>query len=244
MFFKIFYLLLIQFVFSCFLSFCFSQNSAYLPDSSTLEKSSYSSFINLHCIDSSQHFTVIDSLEIIYGKNKNIPEKYKLAILIALSYYPELIETPIDFKECTIKTTLNARPTIGSLCFNTKLKRKYVVRINTSQKEGMITIDEVPFNASIGIFAHEFSHFVDYQNRTFGGVLQRLWCYTSKKRKAIYEKEIDSMTIARGLKWQMYDWSYYALFQSNASEAYKLFKKETYLRPKEILDQIGKEIKE
>jgi hypothetical protein len=105
----------------------------------------------------------------------------------------------------------------------------------------MITIDEVPFNASIGIFAHEFSHFVDYQNRTFGGVLERLWCYTSKKRKAIYEKEIDSMTVARGLKWQMYDWSYYALFQSKASESYKLFKKNTYLKPKEILEQIDTE---
>jgi hypothetical protein len=235
MFFKITVLFSFQFIFYCFFSFSFSQNSAH---SSNLEVYNSTSFINLHCIDSSQHCTVIDSLEFMYGKNKKMPEKYKLAILIALSYYPELIDMPITFKECAIRTTLNARPTIGSLCFKNKSKRNYVVRINNSQKEGRITIDEVPFNASIGIFAHEFSHFVDYQNRTFGGVLERLWAYTSKKRKATYEKEIDSMTVARGLKWQMYDWSYYALFQSNASESYKLFKKSTYLKPKEILEQI------
>ena len=230
MFFKIIVLFLFQFVFYCFFSFCLSQNSFS------------SSFINLHCIDSSQHCKFIDSLEFRYGQNKNIPQKYKLAILIALSYYPELLETPIDFKETTIKTTLNARPTISSLCFKNKSNRSYVVRINTSQKKGMITIDEVPFNASIGIFAHEFSHFIDYQNRTFKGVLERLWSYTSKKKKALYEKEIDSMTIARGLKWQLYDWSYYAIFQSNASETYKLFKQTTYLTPEEILEQIENEI--
>jgi hypothetical protein len=249
MLFKITVLFLVHFLFYCLFSLSFAQiytqtstkQKSFIlenPPYSNSEVSNSNSFITLHCIDSSQHCTVIDSLEIRYGKNKEIPEKYKLAILIALSYYPELIETPIIFKECAIKTTLNARPTISSLCFNNKSKRNYVVRINNSQKEGMITIDEVPFNASIGIFAHEFSHFVDYQNRNFKGVLQRLWAYTSKKRKAIYEKEIDSMTVARGLKWQMYDWSYYAIFESKASESYKLFKKETYLKPNEILEQL------
>lgn len=228
MFSKIIALFLVCFV-TCF-SFCRAQNketNLHPPI-----------FPIIHCIDSSLHCKVIDSLDYLYGRNKNIPEKYKLAILIALSYYPELTQTPIDFKECAIKTTLNARPTLSSLCFKNKTKRKYVVRINNSTKEGMITIDEIPFNASIGIFAHEFSHFVDYQNRSFKGVLQRLWAYSSKKRKAIYEKEIDSMTVARGLKWQMYDWSYYAIYFSKASESYKLFKQTTYLQPQEILQQV------
>ncbi|WP_052311266.1 hypothetical protein [Bernardetia litoralis] len=239
-------------MFFCFISISFSQNFAQNksfilenpPHNSDSENNKLTSSFHLHCIDSSQHCTVIDSLEFIYGQNKQIPEKYKLAILIALSYYPELIETPITFKESFIKTTLNARPTISSLCLKNKSKRSYVVRINNSQKEGMITIDEVPFNASIGIFAHEFSHFVDYQNRNFRGVLKRLWAYTSKKRKAIYEKEIDSMTVARGLKWQMYDWSYYAIFQSKASDSYKLFKKNTYLKPKEIIEQTQEKIQQ
>ena len=242
MFFRITTLVLLQFFFVCVFSSCVAQHSycsaTFPPRFSSCKQLISSPFLNLHYIDSIKYCTVIDSLELRYGQNKQIPEKYKLAILIALSYYPELLKTPIDFRECTIKTTLNARPTIGSLCFKSKLKRSYVVRINNSRKEGMITIDEVPFNASIGIFAHEFSHFVDYQNRNFGGVLQRLFAYTSKKRKAIYEKEIDSMTVVRGLKWQMYDWSYYAIFLSDASESYKLFKKETYLKPKEILEQI------
>ncbi|WP_338761068.1 hypothetical protein WAF17_14775 [Bernardetia sp. ABR2-2B] len=241
--FKAISLFIVQFILYCLINSSFAQKKDCVskhPHS----PSSAISFFNLHCIDSLQQGKTIDSLDLIYGKNKKIPTKYRSAILIALSYYPELIQTPIDFKECTIKTTLNARPTISSLCFKNKSKRNYVVRINNSQKEGMITIDEVPFNARIGIFAHEFSHFVDYQNRTFGGVLERLWAYTSKKRKANYEKEIDSMTVARGLKWQMYDWSYYAIFLSDASESYKSFKKSTYLKPKEILNQIDEEVRE
>ncbi|WP_291726136.1 hypothetical protein [Bernardetia sp.] len=234
----------IKLTFLFFIIYCFSnysvaqKNLCSSEHNHTLHTPNPVSYYSLFAMDSLEESRTIDSLEKIYGQHKNIPQKYRSAILIALSYYPELIDTPIDFKECEISTTLNARPTIASLCFKSRKKRSYTVRINNSQKKGMITIDEVPFNARIGIFAHEFSHFIDYQNRTFGGVLERLWAYTSDKAKAKYEREIDSMTVARGLKWQLYDWSYYAINLSDASESYKEFKRNTYLRPSEIIEQI------
>lgn len=192
--------------------------------------------------NSSQFEKKIERLSELYGKNKIIPEKYKLQILVALSYFPELKDTHIKFKEAKISTTLNARPAISSLLFDKRSKRKYIVRINNTSKESAVTIDEVPFNASIGLLGHEFSHFADYMDRGIMGMLRRAYAYTKTGLKARFEKEIDMHTIKRGLGWQLYDWAYYVLHHSEASEKYKAFKARTYLQPAEIrkhLDSSG-----
>ncbi|MBE9468064.1 MAG: hypothetical protein IMY72_07055 [Bacteroidetes bacterium] len=176
----------------------------------------------------------IDSLKKVYCYNKKIPLKYEGPIYLALSYFPELDSSKIVFKRARIKTTLNARPTVTSLIFNKKTKRKYIVRINTSIKDSVISIDSIPLNAMIGLYGHEFSHFVDYRNKNIFGVLSRLIDYVSKKSKEKFEKEIDTNTINRGLGWQLYDWSYYVLYNSNGTKKYKYFKRRIYLEPEEI----------
>jgi hypothetical protein len=120
------------------------------------------------------------------------------------------------------------------LIFRKKSKRKYVVRINNSAKDSIVILDSVPFNASIGLFGHEFNHFVDYSTRNIFGVIGRLIAYSSKKSKEKFEKEIDVMTINRGLGWQLYDWASFVLNESNATEEYKDFKRLIYLEPDEI----------
>ena len=179
-----------------------------------------------------------DSLELIYGKNKVIPVKIDVATLYVLSYYPELKNTKIIFKEKRIKTTLNVRPTFFSLIFRKKAKRKYIVRINNSNETGKIMINEVPFTASIGLLGHEFAHIADYNSKGFFGVVGRGFSYLSKRKKAKYEKEIDNLTIERGLGKALYSWSYFVLNQSYASEEYKEFKRETYLTPDDIMHAV------
>lgn len=189
-------------------------------------------------IDKNKYASEIKELEKKYGKNKVMPEKYMLQILIALSYFPELKETHITFKEAKISTTLNARPKITSVLFNKRKNRKYIVRINNSSKDSIVTIDEVPFNATIGLFGHEFSHFADYMNRGTIGIIKRAYSYTKASLKERFEKEIDLHTINRGLGWQLYDWAYYVLYSSDASEKYKKFKERIYLEPAEIAEYI------
>jgi len=183
--------------------------------------------------------TLLDSLKTIYQVNKEVPSNYELPIYIALSYFPELEKSKIVFKEAKIKTTLNARPTVGSLLFRNRRKRKYVVRINTTKRDSAVLLNEVPLNAMIGLFGHEFCHFIDYRSKSLFGVLERMFNYTSKKAKENFEKEIDQMTIERGLGWQIYDWSYYVLNLSNASESYKKYKELFYLEPEEIIKLIN-----
>ena len=48
------------------------------------------------------------------------------------------------------------------------------------------------------------------------------------------------MTIKRGLGWQLYNWSFYVLYESDAKLEYKEFKKTIYLEPEEISEIINK----
>jgi hypothetical protein len=190
---------------------------------------------NIRTFDSLDYFSRINEFRSSYGQNKkDIPTHLELPILIALSYYPELADSKIKFKECKIKTTMNARPTFGSILFRSKKNYRFVVRINSSLKDSIIQVNSIPFNAKIGVFGHEFFHFVDYQLKESFHLTKRLFSYGSQRKKEAFEKEIDLGTIERGLGWQLYDWSNYVQENSNATAEYKEFKRIIYLEPEEI----------
>lgn len=189
-------------------------------------------------LDSASICKNVDSYSDAFFIHKEIPKAYQYSIKQALTYFPELEGKHIAFKYTKISTTLNARPTIGSLFFQSKIHRKYIVRINTTTKDSMVTLNEVPFNAQVGLFGHELCHFVDYQERDLFQVFSRLFSYTSKRKKALFEKEIDTKTIERGLGWELFNWSYFVLNESDAGIDYKSFKRRTYLTPEEIRDLI------
>ena len=191
-------------------------------------------------IDSTSISQNNDSLKKKYHVLKNVPKQYESTILGALNYFPELENTTIIFKKSHIKTTLNVRPTIGSILFKQRNRRTYVVRINNRIGDSIVTVSNVPFNAQLGLFAHEFCHIVDYNNRSFGGIIKRLLAYSNKKSKEAYEKEIDIETIKRGLGWQLYDWAYFIMYQSNAKKKYKIFKQKFYMKPAEIAIELKK----
>jgi len=178
--------------------------------------------------------TEADSAKQNFKVCEPVSELYKKAIYTTLLYFPELEESKLKFKEKRLKTTMNAQPNVWSLIFKNRSKRTYVVRINNGERDSTIHTANISFNAQVGVFGHEFCHFVDYSERSFFGVLGRLFAYTSKKKKAAFEKEMDTNTIKRGLGWQLYDWSDYALNQSNANYKYKRLKEEIYLKPEDI----------
>jgi hypothetical protein len=192
-------------------------------------------FDSSQCSQDEKSFYAFNKIEIL------CPIQQKLSIALALNYFPDLKARKIIFKETKINTTLNARPTLTSLLFSNRLNRKYVIRINSLKNDSLIYLNDVPFNARVGLFAHEFSHLYDYQSKSLFEIIGRGFSYLNKKAKSTFEKEIDQKTIERGAGWQLYDWSYFVLHQSNASNSYKEFKAETYLKPSEIklsIDQI------
>lgn len=195
-------------------------------------------------IETRHHQYNLDSLRRLYGNNKIIPQAYERQALIALSHYPELANTHIHFEEAKISTTLNVRPAIGSLLLDNKEEREYIIRINTQKQDSLINMDQVPFEAQIGLLGHEFAHIVDYSQQGVWGMAGRLINYINKKKKQAYEKQTDRITIVHGLGLQLHEWSHYVLYQSNAKLAYKQFKKFMYLQPEEISEYLqNKQIK-
>jgi hypothetical protein len=181
----------------------------------------------------------VDSL-LVHNRSiyQTVPDSYAYFFYKALEAYPELINSRITLREAKIKTTANARPTLGSLLFRKRANRHCVIRMNVSQKPGKILFAQLDTSARIGLFGHEIGHLYDYHTRRSGKVLARGFSYFGKSSKARFEKEIDQLTIQRGLGIPLYAFSHYVLYQSDAPESYKEFKRTIYLTPEEILELI------
>ena len=196
----------------------------------------------IEILDSLTSYNKLDSLKAKLARKKTIITEYELVTFLTLSYYPELIDTRITFKKARIKTTLNARPSIYSLLFHSKENRNYIIRINNQLKDSVINFNTVPFNAKSGLLGHEFAHILDYKDKNIFQIINRLLAYSTKTKKATFEKEIDEITIKKGLGWQLHEWAKFVLLESNAKYKYKKFKKETYLTPNQISNLIKKEL--
>lgn len=175
----------------------------------------------------------IDSIKGEMSYNKTIITDFETEIYTALSYFPELDSTQIEFRYANIKTSLTAQPKIGSL-FRRRSKRKYIIRIKPATRDSVAALSQAGFNGAVGGLGHELNHIIDYSKRGFFGILGRLFDYASKRGKRKFEAEIDRMTIQKGLGWQVYDWEDFVMNNSNAKVQYKAYKKRIYYSPEEL----------
>lgn len=198
-------------------------------------------------MDSASIVSKLPQLDVDFGSSLTCPAEYRLAMLIALSRYPELKNVPIIVQYANLKTTATSRPATSFVLKNHSLRkdtlhhqcnRKYIIRINQRVGFEGVLLKCVPFNAKIGVLGHELAHIVDYERRSAFRVMKRGSEYLSNKGKRRFEHEIDSITIVHGLGWQLHDWADFVLNKSTASEHYKFFKKTTYMLPNEIIVQI------
>lgn len=189
------------------------------------------------CREYAENDTVnMDSLKQLYGENKSFIADYEKQSLIALSYFFELRTIRIKFVYANINTTMACRPTSSSVLFG---KRQYQVFINNNPNFVGILLQDVPYNAQIGIIGHELAHVLDYEERTAKGVAQRGVNYLTRNAKRTYERSIDKLTIRKGLGWQLYDWADFSMYKSTkATDDYKAFKRAIYMSPDEIEEEI------
>ena len=175
-----------------------------------------------------------DSLKNIYGNNKEFIPGYELQSLIALSFYPELINTKITFrladKESIAKTTI----TFFSV-FNSADKH-FIIYINNNKNRTGLLLQETSFNAQVGAIGHELSHVADFNKRSFLGMVWWGIKYVSKKSRVKIERRTDISTIQHGLGMELYYFVDFVLNHSTANSQYKKFKRLNYLTPAEILE--------
>ncbi|WP_271393520.1 hypothetical protein [Aequorivita sinensis] len=176
--------------------------------------------------------------------NKIIPENIKKEVIEAISYYPELYDTAIEFKfkNNIKKSTMQAQPRFASF-FKLKENREYVILISRNiQIEGeKFTIDDIPSDVIIGWIGHELGHVMDYRNRTNVGMLifGLKYLFSSAHIKEV-ERAADTYAIAHGMGDYILKTKNFILDNANLSEKYKERIRRLYISPEEVMELINK----
>jgi hypothetical protein len=153
----------------------------------------------------------IDSLRLLYGRNKQLLKQYELQTLLALSHYPQLKEVAIKFYEEEAILPLASRPEPSSM-FSGKDTWQYNIIISTKSVEALepILLKNVPFNGQVGIIGHELAHTAYYLDKNTLQMLLIALNYPFPSFRAGFEKNTDRRTIAHGLGWQLLEYARFA----------------------------------
>ncbi len=175
----------------------------------------------------------IDSLKNIYGNNKKLLKDFELQSLIALSYYPELLNEHIRFEYEQINST--ARTTVTLISIFKKINKQYIIYINDDILKTGFLLKTVPFNAQVAVIAHELAHVADFKRRSFFDMVWWGISYLIVKQRTKIEMRTDQSTIKHGLGWPLYQWADFVLYHSTANKRYKKIKETKYMQPDKIL---------
>lgn len=175
-----------------------------------------------------------DSLKNIYGNNKAFIPGYELQSLVALSFYPELINTRITFKLADKESV--AKTTITFLSVFNSGDKHFIIYINNNKNSTGLLLQEAPFKAQVGAIGHELAHVADFNKRSFPGMLGWAIKYLFKRGRINIERKTDISTIQHGLGMELYYFVDFILNHSTANSQYKKFKRLNYLTPAEILE--------
>lgn len=165
----------------------------------------------------------LDSLKGIIGSNKGLPGGFELAAAIAYSAYPELKDVRIDMILTDYGPPMMADIDVWSL-FGRASNRLYLIKLNDARgiSYDPILLRSLPFDAQVGILAHELGHVAYYHKLTAFEIAKWGWCYLkSDEFHATHERTTDLMPIYYGLGSQIYQYAYYVRNDPSCEELYK-----------------------
>lgn len=177
--------------------------------------------------------------------NKVIPESIHQEVVEAISYFPELYDTPIEFKFKTNikKSTMQAQPRFTSF-FKSKHNRKYVIKIsrNIQIDDEEFTIADIPSDVIVGWLGHELGHVMDYRERTNVGMLifGIKYLFSSAHIKEV-ERAADTYAIAHGMGDYILKTKDFILENADISEKYKERIRRLYISPEEVMELINED---
>ncbi|MEP7109339.1 MAG: hypothetical protein ABI760_15200 [Ferruginibacter sp.] len=180
------------------------------------------------------------------GKYKTIPLQYEKQVLLALSYFPELLNTRIIFRVKHTYSPLSTRPAWTSVVIPPQF-RTYIITISDSSMNLLtpILFNKMDFNAQVGVIGHELSHVADFSGKHVLGLLRVGAGNLSHKFLDRFEFKTDSICIDHGLGYQLLSWSIFVrknLHHENYDGADNVrtpMLKERYMNPDTIRKRIG-----
>lgn len=176
-------------------------------------------------------------------ENKIIPESIEKEVLEALAFFPELYDTPIEFKfkDKIRKSTMQAQPKFSSF-FKSKENREYIILISRSIQidHKDFTIDDIPSDVIVGWIGHELGHLMDYRERTNFGMLifGAKYLFSFKAIKKI-ERDADTYAISHGMGDYILKTKDFILENADISEKYKARIRRLYISPEEVMEIIN-----
>ncbi|MDP2687709.1 MAG: hypothetical protein Q8O62_10840 [Aequorivita sp.] len=176
--------------------------------------------------------------------NKIIPESIKKEVIEAITFYPELYDTSIEFKfkDNIKKSTMQAQPRFASF-FRTKENREYIILISRKiQIEGEeFTMEDIPSDVKVGWIGHELGHVMDYRERTNIGMLifGLKYLFSPLHIKEV-ERAADTYAIQHGMGDYILTTKNFILDNAHLSEKYKDRIRNLYISPEEVMELINK----
>lgn len=187
----------------------------------------------------------LDSLKAIIGDNKGLPEGFEVAAAIAYSAFPQLKDVKIDMvlqpKGAPMESSLN----VWTLLIPGRKNRQYRILLNDADETYFdpILLRALPFDAQVGILAHELGHVVYYHKlNIFQFGKWGLRYLKSAEFRATHERTTDLMPVYYGLGSQIYQYAYFVRKDPTCVAFYeegKDFMDKYYMTDEEILEVIG-----
>lgn len=178
-----------------------------------------------------------------YAVNKVIPDPIREVTLEALSFFPDLIDTKIDFqfKNKISGSVMQAQPKVGSLLLNKRENRAYKIKISRylELEDEAVPIEDLPYEVLLGWIGHELGHIKDYVERSalnMVGFGVQYYCSNNFVTEA--EIAADSYAVAGGLGEMIVATKNFVLNHERLPEDYKNKIKTLYMSPGEILSLV------
>ena len=169
----------------------------------------------------------------------SIPDEIAEEAKKALSYYPELANTPIEFKfkKNIKKSTMQAQPLFSSV-FKRRKHRSYKVLISEKIKiaDAEYYTKDIPSEIMIGWLGHELGHIMDFEQRSGLNLIGfGIGYLTSKKYIRGAERRADSYAVQHGMEQYILATKAFILEKAGLSQKYIDRIKNLYLSPEEIM---------
>ncbi len=176
--------------------------------------------------------------------NKTIPAVIEKNVLTALSFYPSLKKTAIQFvfKQSIKSSVMQAQPVFSTLIASRKI-RAYRINISAMFKltHTAIPIHQLPDAIMIGWIGHELGHIMDYESRSN---LDMIGFGIGYVFSADYVKKVerlaDSYAVSHGLGNYLIETKRFILDHAELPQAYKDKIARLYVSPEDITEQVKK----
>lgn len=171
--------------------------------------------------------------------NKTYPDVLKDEICEALTYFPELAETPIDFAFRTnIKNAyMQAQPKWHGI-FRAKEKRPYIIKMTPVYflKDRDVPLQDLPHDVIVGWLVHELGHVLDYSERSGLAMVGFGFRYiTSDRYKIEVEHTADLNAIMHGTADQIVACKEFIYQNTGLPLHYRKRIKRLYMSPEKVM---------